>query len=135
MRSIFLLAAAISLGACGNTATGGDGGSFQALQPCANASDYMTGGTMIQFGGALGTNYSPKCLTVPVGSTVTFSGDFTSHPLRPSTRGSTGNPIPSTSLGMTVTTPAFTAAGFYPYFCSVHGDNTGLGMSGVIQVQ
>jgi len=124
----------------GGTAAGGAGGTspnFMSVSPCTTESSYMTGMTINFPASAADFSYSPKCLKVPAGTMVTFSGDFTVHPLEPSThRGAlTGNPITSTATG---TTKSFTfaTAGFYAYFCSLHGASDGAaGMVGVIWVE
>jgi plastocyanin len=120
------LAGILAISGCGN-------GSGSSLAPCDNSSSYMTGSTTINFGGTLGNIYSPACLLVAKGATVTFTGSFTVHPLQASTRGTTGNPIPSTSSG-TAATATFAAAGFFPFYCTVHGSDSGTGMAGVVQV-
>jgi len=107
--------------------------SFLALAPCVSEVDYTSGSTTIEFGGSLGTRFSPNCLIVHTGTIVTFSGAFSEHPLRPSERATGPSPIIATSQG-TVQQFAFTAAGFYPYYCARHGDDGGGGMSGVIEV-
>ena len=111
---------------------GGGGIPFQSLAPCSNATDYMSGAT-VSFGSQLGNNYSPRCLVVHVGQSVSFAGDFSSHPLRASSRGSTGNPVQSTGSG-TSASFTFAATGFFPYYCTQHGDDLGNGMAGVVQV-
>ena len=71
------------------------------------------------------------------GATVTFTGDFVSHPLMPSAkRGTlTGNPILPTGNG-TTTSFTFPNAGYFAYYCDVHGASDGaLGMVGVIWVE
>jgi plastocyanin len=90
----------------------------------------------VQFGGSLGTTYSPKCLTVSAGQTVTFSGNFDAHPLRPGAgvgtdNGDSPNPVPALDSG-TSAQIAFPSAGFYPYFCLVHVNR---GMVGTVQVR
>jgi plastocyanin len=65
---------------------------------------------------------------------VTFSGAFSSHPLAASTRGTTGSPITATSTGTTKAI-TFAAPGFFPYYCTIHGDNAGANMAGVIWVE
>jgi len=115
---------------------GGSGGdpSFVAVEPCASQTAYITGQTTIAFGGGEGQNYNPRCLQVPIGTTVTFAGDFGNHPLAPSAaRGTqTGNPISPTGLGSTASF-AFPVAGFWAYYCTNHGsDPDGTLMSGVI---
>ena len=100
------------------------------MLPCPAESDYVTGPTTVDFGLINGgLQLPPKCLKVAAGTTVTFSGDFSSHPLEPSAqRGTlTGNPITSTSAvtdGGTTKTFAFPTPGFYAYFCQVHDSTT-----------
>jgi len=108
-------------------------GTFQSLTPCLDGRDYVASGNVVSFGGGFGDNYNPKCLTVHVNAGVSFAGDFNTHPLRASTRGSAGNPIQATNSG-SIAPFSFTSAGFYPYYCSQHGDNSGANMAGVIQV-
>jgi plastocyanin len=109
---------------------------FKGFDPCASESSYVSNTTQIAFGGALGLNYSPACLKVAAGATVTFSGDFATHPLTPSTSRTTAasNPIASTASG---TTKSFTfvTPGFYGYFCLQHGTDEGVAMAGMIWVQ
>jgi plastocyanin len=131
-----------SSGASGGAGgTGGGASGFMAVLPCPTESAYMTGPTTVNFGLIDGGfNYSPKCLKVSAGSSVTFSGDFSSHPLEPSAlRGTlTGNPITSTSAvadGGTTKTFAFPTPGFYAYFCQFHDStDSGMFMSGVVWV-
>ncbi len=120
---------------------------FMPLVPCADPASYVEPGNAIKFGGPLGTHFSPKCLSVPASedagsAVVTFSGDFSIHPLSKSTRGALDNPIPIISptgigvqAGTSTQTVTFTAPGFYPYFCQVHGEDDGKGMSGVVWVK
>ena len=127
-------------GSGGTTGTGGAGGgsaNFMAVAPCNAESDYMMGSTINFPASALDFSYSPKCLKVSAGATVTFAGDFTVHPLEPSThRGTlTGNPITATGTGTSASFD-FPTAGYYAYFCGVHGPSDGAaGMVGVIWVQ
>jgi plastocyanin len=127
-------------GAGGTTGTGGTAGGspgFMAVPPCNAESNYATGTTIAFPAGVADFSYSPKCLKVPAGTTVTFSGDFTVHPLEPSTHRGTlaGNPITSTGSG-TSKSFDFPTAGFYAYYCSVHGPSDGAaGMVGVIWVE
>jgi plastocyanin len=105
---------------------------FMPFAPCNLVTDYVDSGT-VNFGGALGAMYSPRCIRVRVGTRVTFSGAFGSHPLRPSTRGTSGNPISATSTGDS-TGVIFGSAGFFPFYCQFHGDDGGSGMAGVVYV-
>ena len=141
-----LLASTLTLGCSdsSNNSTPGTGGSggggtgggipFMAVAPCSAATDYTTTGTTITFpAGATDFNYSPKCLKVASGASVTFSGEFSSHPLDPSDlRGTlTGNPIMLTNTG-TSASFTFTTPGFYAYYCQFHGADNGQFMDGVV---
>jgi plastocyanin len=133
-----LLATPLAVG-CGDSGGGptGPDPSFMAVAPCSMESSYTTTGTTITFpAAATDFNYSPKCLKVTAGSTVTFSGDFSAHPLDPSeTRGNTtSNPIMLTTTG-TSAPFTFPAAGFYAYYCQFHGADNGQFMDGVIWVK
>ncbi len=77
------------------------------------------------------TQYTNHCAKVKVGTSVTFVGSFSKHPLQPS-GGDTPSPIPATSTdtttgyaGFTVTTP-----GTFGYQCAYHPTM----MFGAIQV-
>ena len=82
--------------------------------------------------------YTPPCLRIAVGQSVTWSGDFGSHPLRAGiVAGGTatpqpGGPIADTSSGSTATF-AFPTAGIYPYYCAAHGVSSM--MTGVVYVE
>ena len=123
-------------GSGGGGGSGGSGAGFMAFLPCNAESSYMMTPTTIAFGGTVGFDYAPKCLKVPAGTSVTFSGDFASHPLTPSaTRGdTTNNPIVNMSNGTTASF-TFPTPGFYAYLCNFHGSDDGTSMSGVIWVQ
>jgi len=86
--------------------------------------------------------YSPKCLSIAAGQSVTFFGDptqgsdFTAHPLRPggadgTDPGASGNPIAAQVRGSTYTV-VFPMAGTYGYFCQEHQS---MGMYGAVQVK
>jgi plastocyanin len=157
MRSlaVLILAGAAALGCSGasngsNPGTGGGGGTggsaggsggsgggapFMAFAPCTDQTSFVSTPT-IAFGGSVGFDYAPRCLAVPAGTAVTFSGDFATHPLIPSAmRGNTTqNPIAATNSG-TSATFTFPNPGFYAYLCMFHGSDDGSSMSGVIWVQ
>jgi plastocyanin len=120
--------------------TGAGGGNFMAVLPCGTSSSYSSSGNTVNFGlitvnGTAMLTYDPKCLKVSPGSTVSFTGDFLSHPLTPSVRGTQGSPITSTSAG-TAKSFTFPNPGFFAYYCAVHDpSDTGMFMSGVIWVQ
>jgi len=81
--------------------------------------------------------YSPPCLVIDVGQSVTFTGSFATHPLRAGAAPSSslsdppGNPIPGASAGMALTV-TFSAAGTWPYHCATHFAS---GMAGVVRVR
>lgn len=80
-----------------------------------------------------GTTYTPKCLTVSAGTDVTFTGNFSSHPLLggvPGAHATSGPFYPVTDTGTTKTVTLSTP-GTYPYVCTVH---EGAGMTGAIFV-
>jgi plastocyanin len=107
-----------------------------AVVPCSTEAMYTTTGTSIAFGGTdPGFNYAPKCLKVSAGATVTWNGDFATHPLDKSeTRGTlTGNPITMTNTGTTASF-TFPTPGFYGYYCRFHGADDGQFMDGVLWV-
>jgi len=128
-------------GGSGGPGGGGTGGGapFTAVAPCTSEGSYATSGTTIQFGVNGALTYDPACLKVPPGTTVTFSGDFATHPLTPSARRGTltGNPITaSTGLPGATSEPfTFPTPGFYAYYCAEHSDDSGALMDGVIWVQ
>jgi plastocyanin len=120
MRSIHLLGALVALvstTSCGS-GYGGTGGGATT--------------NVIQFGGSLGSAYSPAALTVKVGDTVTWEGDFGAHPLV--SGASCGQPDAkfANSAGATFAY-TFNTAGTYPYYCNVHCSSAN--MKGVITVQ
>jgi plastocyanin len=112
---------------------------FMVFAPCASESDYVSATTEISFGGTLGFNYSPACLKIPPATTVTFNGDFQTHPLIPSISRTLPGPSPIVATTSTQRAPdvsfTFYAPGFYGYFCGAHGDDEGDAMSGMIWVQ
>lgn len=106
---------------------------FIATTQCPNASDYVTTPTTVSFG-VSGNRYTPNCLKVTPGTSVTFQGDFAGHPLAPgSDPVNANNPIQIVNTGAT-TTVAFPTAGTYSYFCQFHGAAGGTGMAGVVWV-
>lgn len=100
---------------------------------------------VVGYGGAGGSSlfsYSPRCITIAVGQSVTFSGGTTSnfgvHPLGPgingnATAGSPNNPIRRMTDGnVREVTVNFPSAGTFPYVCETHAAG---GMTGVVRVQ
>ena len=123
------------------------------IAPCLNEGDYVSDTTTINFGLIDGAyKYEPKCLKVrinysPVGSAgapgtdVTFSGDFTAHPLEPSARSPGGNLITSTSSvpdgGTSKSFKLYSPHDeYFPYYCATHNpSDDGSAMSGVIWLE
>jgi plastocyanin len=95
---------------------------------CSSFTD-LTGGTAaIAFGGGLGLEYSPRCAEVKVGQPVTFTGDFSVHPIAQTCGPNESIPNKSSGGSLTVT---FASAGTWGYECTVH---FGSGMTGAIEV-
>jgi plastocyanin len=115
---------------------------FTMVSPCNAATDYVTAADNTINFGSIDVVYSPKCLKVTAGATVTFKGfgteSFLDHPLAPSTmRGTlTGNPITLTEDSSTMKAFTFPTTGYYAYFCKIHGfTDSGMYMAGVVWVQ
>lgn len=138
---VVVLAAATS--SCGTDADGAE------LNRCATAAfvDRSAAGAsrVVGYGGASGSStftYSPPCITIAAGQSVTFSGGATAsfgvHPMSPGVlnspaAGSPGNPIPRVTDGnVREVTVAFPTAGTYPYVCEAHAAG---GMVGVVRVR
>ena len=79
-----------------------------------------------------GLNYSPACVKVRLGQTLTFSGDFGSHPLDQSC-GPVRNVVTS-HFGNTWSVTFTDALGLFGYYCNQHGGPDGSGMAGAIEV-
>lgn len=133
-------------GGAGSTSTTSGSAATGAAIPdfngCTNTAyvDRSGGSAMrtIEFG-KTGLTYTPKCMIVAAGQTVTFDGAFTMHPLAPgdlgnATSGSPNNPIKEVGSG-TSTTVTFSTPGTYPYHCTFHSQAGGGGMTGVVHVR
>jgi plastocyanin len=73
---------------------------------------------VIKFGGSLGLTYSPSSLSVVVGDTIQWQGDFSTHPLSSTTipdGAQTWHNGSGTVFNYVVNTP-----GTYNYHCDVH---------------
>lgn len=143
-----LVTAAVALAAASLSGCGGDteDGSFN---DCASSQfvDRTAAGASrtVGYGGASGSalfTYSPRCITIAAGQSVTFTGGTTSsfgvHPLSPGVlnsprAGTAGNPIPRVTDGnMRDVTVTFPSAGTFPFICEAHAST---GMTGVVRVQ
>ena len=83
------------------------------------------------------TAYTPPCIRIAAGQSITFSGSFVNHPLVGGTVTSVktpdpSSPIPSTSSGSMLVVP-FPSAGTFPFYCDVHA--LGFGMFGAVFVE
>jgi plastocyanin len=100
----------------------------------ATAEDHLADAKVqISFGGAVGFKYAPKCIVIKSGTTVTFSGDFASHPLAGGVDGTKdpSSPITATNTGMSKDF-VIAAGGAYGYYCEFHQAG---GMKGAIFVK
>jgi plastocyanin len=114
------------------TGTGGSGSVNNCTE--ATAEDHTTDSTVtITFDNG-NLTYKPACIKIKTGTMVTWSGDFSSHPLTPGINGvedTTGTPIMATMTGMSASF-TFPNAGTFPYYCAVHFS---FGMEGAVFVQ
>jgi plastocyanin len=78
-------------------------------------------------------SYSPKCIRIAAGQSITFTGDFSFHPLVGGQNDVSDpqSPIGSTSSGL-MKTVAFPAAGTFPFYCDEHV--LSFGMTGAVFV-
>lgn len=154
-----LAALLLLLAACGDDATGGGGGGTggaaggeggsttttmngtaggePSFEPCvlAEAEDRTAEATITIE--SLGVKYTPRCVRVSAGTTVTFESDFEPHPLRGGeVVGDEGvvdpnSPITPQDEGTTASF-VLNEPGEFPYFCKYH---ISLGMFGTIWVE
>ena len=99
---------------------------------CSGFTDLTAGPATIRFP-INGDRYSPPCIRVRFGQTVTFEGgDFGVHLLTQAC-GPVSGAI-SASSGSSLAVPFNRALGVFGYYCSRHGSATGSGMAGAIEV-
>lgn len=107
---------------------GGAGGGEPVLLNGCSPDDVETNVTQLEW-----TFPHQRCISVPVNTTVTWTGDFTFHPLdggeTPTTDATSPITIANPAQGSTSVT--FTSAGVYPYFCTIHAAS----MQGVVYVE
>lgn len=125
-------------GSGGTTTTTGTGGSTgSTVNDCdaATAEDHTADtDTTVQ---SMGLAYSPKCIKIKAGSTVTFVSEFSSHPLvggefvNSMKMPDAMSPIQSTNSG-SMATFTFPNAGAFGYYCDFH---VGSGMKGAVFVE
>jgi plastocyanin len=126
-----MTALALVAGCGSGGSSNGDGGGDEICGCTEATADDLTAQTSVtvSFGGTFGLSYSPKCILVAPGTSVSFEGELSTHPLS-ATVGS-GNPITHTTSGTTAAF-TFTQTGAYGYQCDVH---VGTGMCGAVYVQ
>ncbi len=93
-----------------------------SVNGCGSYDDFTDVAASRVVQGPLGSGpvqYTPNCMSIKVGQSVTFQeGDFSNHPLEP-VGGDTPSPITETNIGTTVTF-AFSSAGTYGFKCEFH---------------
>ena len=126
----------------GTTTTGG--GSTTTLPGCAANYASCSSFTDLTAPGADrtisfpvgGFAYSPKCIRIKAGQTVTFAGPFSFHPLRKSSCSPAG--IPDTDSDPDDSLPVqLDNVGRHGFYCNQHGADIGdgtYGMKGLIEV-
>ncbi len=67
---------------------------------------------------------SPRCVEIQAGQSVTWTGDFVTHPLE-ADQGDAPNPIASANLAGPSATVTFPKAGTFGYKCTVHSSMIG----------
>jgi plastocyanin len=85
----------------------------------------------VSFGG-LDDVYSPKCIRLRLGQSVTFSGEFVTHPLDQACGLPSGLLRQSTGASARFTLDS--EPGVIGFFCTTHGSAAGSGMAGAIEV-
>ena len=120
-RLVFLgFAASVALG-CSSPQETGDSGSDAAapVNGCTTYEDDTAAGATVNGPTtAAPAQYSPACVHIKVGQSVTFNSSFSAHPLA-AFGGDTGNPIQTTSTGTTASF-TFSQAGTFGFHCQAH---------------
>lgn len=76
-------------------------------------------------------DYRPKCLQILSGQSVLFLGDFREHPFEQACGPAA---IERTATEDLWATFEFATTGLYGYYCTIHGQPSGSGMAGAIDV-
>ena len=120
----------------GATSSSSGGGATSSDNGCAD--DGYVAATDIAFGGDLGTVYDPRCVKVAAGGTVTWTGDFSIHPIvggaieNGQKAPDPSSPIEVPAAGAMELQVTFAQAGTYPFYCDPHGT---FGMNGAVLVE
>ncbi len=67
---------------------------------------------------------TPRCVEIKAGQSVTWTGDFATHPLA-ADQGDAPNPVASANLAGPSATVAFPTAGTFGFKCTVHSSMIG----------
>jgi plastocyanin len=119
-QSLFLVAAAIVLVACGGSSNDSlYGGTAPNNDPSPTTANTINANPAIDF--------KPSALTVAAGTTVTFNFGSTAHTVTFTTAGAPTS-IPATANAQVGV--LFPAAGIYAFHCTIHPQ-----MTGVVTVQ
>jgi plastocyanin len=123
----------------GNGNGGAGGGAPQDVNGCSASGakdETASSNVTVTFGSSL--TYSPACIKIKKGSKVTFSGDFTLHPLQAGTVDTSemmhpdaSSPIKETNTGMSKAF-TFSDSGTFGYYCENHFS---VGMKGAVVVE
>ncbi len=108
-------------------------GALPVISGCT-AEKFVSGARTNEIG-TTGASYTPNCLKVKVGATVTIkASNF--HPLSamPDIEGKQ-NPFADFKIFVATQTRTMDRVGLFGYFCANHGSDKGLGMAGVILVE
>jgi plastocyanin len=119
--------------ACSSGTTGTDGGTdapssndsasnpdVGTVNMCTTFTDDTTSAAPAIMGptDANPAQYTPNCIHIKVGQSVTWTSDFSAHPLEQA-GGSSGSPIQTTMMGTTVSF-TFSSPGTFGFNCMVH---------------
>src|SRR3954467_9272292 len=115
-----------SSGTGGSTGTGGSssGSLINGCDPATAADHTGDANVDVTFPNG-GITYAPPCIKIKAGSTVTWKGDFSKHPLLAGTVKGLTAPVPDDNSPITdasgmVKVVTFDAAGTFPYYCMYH---------------
>jgi plastocyanin len=131
MRTTILIAAVLVAG-CSSTTDGttqtdagakSDTGANPAFAQCSDAEldadDHTAAGADVSFpASAAPAQYTPHCVRIKAGQTVTFTGSFPAHPL--ANDGETVTPIPAHATTGSEVKVSFPAAGTFGFHCDFH---------------
>jgi plastocyanin len=116
---------AAAIGACASSSSGGADAGPPLVNGCAvadfAASDHTAASDPRAIGfpqGIAPGPYTPSCMTVRVGQSVTWTGDFTAHPLE-SFGGDAMSPITPMTMG-TMASVTFATPGVFGFHCANH---------------